>query len=198
MPGRTIAIACLLAATVIAPVPVAVAQDGAAPTTVVPSINPSDQLDGTTPSTEELAPGTTPGGVTPGGVTPGTVAPDDAELPPASSTTAPAPTTPGSTTPTPPPYLAPGADAEIQPVSSVATLTAPQLPLEPLRLAALIAALLAILLVAGATLLRTLGVRSAAGPAVVATTSGDSVLARTRERLNALADDVRDFLRHSR
>lgn len=190
MPGRPIALACLLLAVVAAPAPLAVAQETTPSTTVVPPINPEDQLDG------GLAPGTAPGETAPPATTPGTVAPDDAELPPASETTAPAGTTPGAT-PTPPPYLAPGAGAQVQPVSSVASLTDPDVPLEPLRLAALIAALIATLLVGGATLLRSLGVRTATAPAVVATTS-DGPASRARERLNALADDIRDFLRHSR
>lgn len=195
MPGRPIALACLLAAAALVPAPSALAQDAGAATTVVPPINPSgDQLTGSTPAP---AGGVAPPATTPGGVASGGVAPDDAELPPASSTTAPAATTPGAGTPTPPPYLAPGQDAQVQPVSSVASLTAPEVPLEPLRLAALVAALLATLLVGGATLLRTLGLRTSTGPAVVSTASAGPA-SRARERLNTLADDVRDFLRHSR
>lgn len=190
MPGRPIALACLLLAVVTAPAPVALAQETTPSTTVVPSINPEDQLGG------GLAPGTTPGATAPLATTPGAVTPDDAELPPASDTTAPAPTTAGPT-PTPPPYLAPGAATQVQPVSSVASLTDPDVPLEPLRLAALAAALIAALLIGGTALLRTLGVRTATGPAVVASTGGGPA-SRARERLNALADDVRDFLRHSR
>lgn len=189
MPGRPIALACLLAAAAFVPAPLALAQDPAATTTVVPPINPSgDQLAGTTPAPAA------------GGVAPEGIAPDDAELPPASSTTAPAATTPGGpdATPTPPPYLAPGQDAEVQPVSSVSSLTDPDVPLEPLRIAALVAALLAALALGAATLLRTLGLRTATGPAVVPSRSDAGPVSRARERVNAVADDVRDFLRHSR
>lgn len=183
-PGRSIALLCLLSVAAFAPVGPALAQTAPATTTVVPPVNPQgDELDG---------------GVTapPVATSPG-IAPDDAQaLPPASTTEAPAATAAGAT-PTPPPYLAPGPDAQVQPVSSVATLTTPEIPAEPLRIAALVAALLAALLVGAATLVRALGLRSVGAP-VVPEPSADSGSLRLRERVSTVFDDVRDFLRHSR
>ncbi len=120
----------------------------------------------------------------PEGITPTT--------PPASTTAAPA----GAAVPAPPPYLSPGQSAAVQPISAVANLTEPDLPLEPVRIAAMIAALLAVLLVGAATLLRSLGLRtSVVTPVAVAPSARFS---RVRERTGLLADDVRDFLRHDR
>lgn len=193
---RPLVLACLLAAAV-APAPSALAQTTPAETTVIPEANPGGaDLDG------GVAPaGTTPapGAAVPPATTPGAIAPDDAQsLPPASTTEAPAGTTPQpGATPSPPPYLAPGPGAQVQPVSAVAELDAPEVPLEPLRLAALIAALLATLLLAGAALLRTLGLRSVPA-AVVPDAPHAGARTGVRDRLSSLADDVRDFLRHSR
>ncbi|MFT4034004.1 MAG: hypothetical protein QM679_00345 [Patulibacter sp.] len=98
--------------------------------------------------------------------------------------------------PLPPPYLAPGADAARYPISTVAQLDAADVPLAPLRIAALAAALLALLLLTSAALLRALGVRTpAAGPVVVA--PGGPVV-RLGDRLRNATDDLRDFLRRSR
>ncbi len=184
-PGRSIALLCLLVGAMLVPAS-SLAQSSPPATTVAPAINPQgDELDG----------GVT---VPPVATTPG-VAPDDAQgLPPASTTEAPAAAAPAAgATPTPPPYLAPGPDAQVQPVSAVATLTTPEVPAEPLRIAALVAALLAALAIGAATLLRALGLRSVGAP-VIPEPSGESGRLRIRERVGTLFDDVRDFLRHSR
>ncbi|MEH3053084.1 MAG: hypothetical protein PGN13_03615 [Patulibacter minatonensis] len=132
------------------------------------------------------------------------------DTPPADDAEAedPAPTTPASTTgadatagaqgttPYPPPYLAPGPAAATQPVSSVAKLVKADLPAEPLRLGALVGALIAALLVGGAALLRALGLRTPVVDPVAP--ARDGRLSGIGERLRATADDMRDFLRRSR
>ncbi|MBO9533564.1 MAG: hypothetical protein J7513_11395 [Solirubrobacteraceae bacterium] len=100
------------------------------------------------------------------------------------------------TTPVPPGYLAPGPGAEQQPIRGVARLTEPDVPLEPLRLGALIASLIAILLVAIAALMRALGVRTPVSEPLPAPATGP--LSRIGERLRGTADDMRDFLRRTR
>lgn len=180
---------CLLLTVSVGTVPAAYAQDGGG--TAIDDLEKALQE----PDAAAADPSTT-------SPTPET---DDAPIPDAVSpstpaVTAPAETTPapaaGTVTPAPPAYLVPGQSAAVQPISGVASLTEPDLPLEPVRLAALIAVLLASLLVGGAALLRGLGLRTAvASPIVVAPRGG---FARVRERTSLLADDVRDFLRHSR
>jgi hypothetical protein len=114
--------------------------------------------------------------------------------PPAS--TSPAPEG-GTVVPVPPAYLVPGQSASVQPVASVASITEPDLPLEPVRIAALVSTILAALLLGVAALLRTLGLRTAIGRAPVVT-GAPSRFTRLREKPGRLADDIRDFLRHSR
>lgn len=188
---RPLVLACLLAAVVV-PAPGALAQSPPpAATSVAPPVNPGDaELDGGLVA----PPGTTPAGTTPPGV-----APDDAQaLPPASSTQAPAGATPqAGGTPGPPAYLAPGPGAQVQPVAAVAQLRTADVPLEPLRIAALVAALLAVLLLGGAALLRSLGLRTVVAP-IVPEVPHEGGRSPVRGRVSALADDVRDFLRHSR
>lgn len=187
---RPLVLACLLAAAV-APARTALAQaPQPAVTSVAPPVNPGDaELDG------GVAP---PTGTTPPGTTPFGVAPDDAQsLPPASTTEAPGGAGPAGVTPGPPSYLAPGPGAQVQPVAAVAELDSADVPLEPLRLAALIAALAAVILLGVATLTRALGIRTVATPAVPDGPHGGGST-RVRERITAVADDVRDFLRHSR
>ena len=181
------ALLCLVVLAATGPVPIAAAQDSTPSTTAIPPINPGvDELDGGT------VPGAAPGGTTP--------APADAPRPEVSGTTrgpgggAPAAAGP---TPTPPPYLAPGEGASVQPVASVQSITEPEIPLEPLRTAAVIAAVLAALLMAAAAIARGLGLRDAAAP-VLPTSTGSGPFSRAREKATTLADDVRDFLRHSR
>lgn len=137
------------------------------------------------------------------GLTPTTPASDDAQpinpeivQPPAETSPVPAGSTPADATPTPPGYLAPGAYASVQPVSGVADLRSPDVPPEPIRIASLVAALIAALLVAAAVTARTLGLRTAVRPPVATAPGGR--LSRTRDAFVLLADDVRDFLRHSR
>lgn len=146
---------------------------------------------------ESLAPGgpttTTPD---PGGdeqSIPELVDPSTPVAPPAGTTPAPAV---GTVTPTPPGYLVPGQSAAVQPVAAVESLREPDLPLEPVRLAALAAVIIAALLVAIAALLRGLGLRTAVRQPVVVAPVGRG--GRIRERTGLLADDIRDFLRHHR
>ncbi|MBJ7470069.1 MAG: hypothetical protein JHD16_02160 [Solirubrobacteraceae bacterium] len=182
-PGRSIALFCLLALGGSLQAAPAMAQDPAPATSVAPPVNPQgDELAPTTPAT---TPATTPGAAPAPATTPGAVAPVDPAAPAAGAT------------PGPPPFLAPSPNAAVQPVAGVSELTTPEVPLEPLRIAALVAALLAALAVGAAALLRTLGLRSAAVPAVPPVVA-DGKGSRVRERLSTLADDVRDFLRHSR
>lgn len=135
---------------------------------------------------------------------PGLTAPEgeDAPVPDSVSPTSVVPENtapvPALTTPVPPPFLVPGQSAAVQPVSGVERITEPQIPLEPIRLAALIAALVAILAVAGAALLRSLGLRTAVVSPVIPGAERRGPFSRARDRTGTLADDVRDFLRHSR
>ena len=99
-------------------------------------------------------------------------------------------------TPAPPAYLVPGPGAAQQPIASVARLTESDVPAEPIRIAALAAALLALLAVAAAVLLRTLGFRTPVLDPVAAPADGPA--ARIGERIRGTADDMRDFLRRSR
>lgn len=127
---------------------------------------------------------------------------EDAPIPDAASptTVTPQSTTPAPalTTPGPPAYLVPGQSAAVQPVSGVERLTEPEIPLEPVRLAALIATLLAIFGVGGAALLRSLGLRTAVVSPVVLVSARRGPFTRARDRTGTLADDVRDFLRRDR
>lgn len=171
-------------------------------TTVVPAPSGSaDQL--SPPGGDDLAPSAADafGATTPAGTSPEPL-PDDGTLPGAIAPSTPVDPAPATSagTPSPPPYLTPGQDAAIQPVSGVARLTDPDIPLEPVRLAALSAIVLAALALALSALLRSLGVRTAAARPVPigAAPAAGGPLARLRDRTANLADDVRDFLRHSR
>ncbi|MDO9352392.1 MAG: hypothetical protein Q7T55_01765 [Solirubrobacteraceae bacterium] len=137
--------------------------------------------------------------------TPGDTSETDDAQPPAitdpSTIAPPAGTSPapegGTVVPVPPAYLAPGQSASVQPVSGVASLSDPDLPLEPVRIAALVATILAALLLGVAALLRTLGLRTAIGPTPVVI-APPGRFSRLREKPGRIADDIRDFLRHSR
>jgi hypothetical protein len=173
---------------------------------ITAGVAPVPALAQTTPATDALVPSTPSvdgGGTVADGVVvpaPSTPATDDAapinpavtDVPPTTTPVPPA----GTVTPTPPAYLTPGQYANVQPISGVATLTDPDVPLEPVRLAALIAALIATLGIGLAVLLRSLGLRTAVVRPVQVAPGGR--VARVRERVGGLADDVRDFLRHSR
>lgn len=135
--------------------------------------------------------------------TPAPTSPEADPVPttPASGATAPAPSASApageqSTTPEPPLYLVPGASAQGQPISSVAELSDADVPLEPIRTASLIATLLAALLIAAATALRSLGLRTPVVDPVAPPRTGPG--ARAADRLRATADDMRDFLRRRR
>ncbi len=103
-----------------------------------------------------------------------------------------------SATPTPPPYLTAGSGAQQLPtVATVGNLREPVIPLSPTRIAALVFALICLLLLASAALLRALGLRTAAESPAQATRPPGR-LGRLGERTRLLADDVRDFLARSR
>jgi hypothetical protein len=141
-----------------------------------------------------------PDATTPDATLPSTPATDDAAPINPAVTDVPQTTTPvpaaGTVTPTPPAYLTPGQYANVQPVSGVANLAEPDVPLEPVRLAALIAALIAALGIGLAVALRSLGLRTAVITPVQVAPGGR--FTRVRERVGGLSDDVRDFLRHNR
>lgn len=103
-----------------------------------------------------------------------------------------------SGTPTPPPYLTAGAGAQQLPaVATVGNLSEPVVPLSPTRIAALVFAVVCLLCLALAALLRSLGLRTAAASPAEATRPPGR-LGRVGERARLLADDVRDFLARSR
>jgi hypothetical protein len=187
---RSLTALLLIAAAAAATAPAAFAQ-----------VSLEDQLDAQTEQTQ----GTDADGLTPStpaaSETPPPVATTPAvaaTTPAASTTTGPAagtPVTPVASTPTPPVYLVPGPDAASQPISTVVVLTEPDIPWEQIRIASLIAALLAVLLIGSALLMRNLGLRSLATPVEVAPRGRFS---RLRERPAMFADDLRDFLRRDR
>jgi len=106
--------------------------------------------------------------------------------------TTPAPATPAAT-PVPPPYLVPSPASLHVDLVAATNITRPQLPIPGLRVAALIAALLTLLLTSTATMLRWLGRPSP----LAALGQGRRAQAR-RARRRRLAEDVRDWLRRSR
>ncbi|MDQ8044374.1 MAG: hypothetical protein REI11_07210 [Patulibacter sp.] len=149
---RRLAASCLLLAALAGTPAAALAQSSpdqggvTADGVVVPPATSTDNgLPATTPATDDAQP-----------INPELTAPTE-------TSPVPATTTPESTTPVPPGYLTPGAYASVQPVAGVATLKDPDIPFEPVRIAALIAAFLGAVLITAAVLSRTLGLRTAVG-----------------------------------